>query len=176
MGEKLKGNDNNVVFMMLCLCSSLIPLELVDRSDSDIQKPLCKDLKLSNVCVLNMICKLCYCTTRVNAKHWFFTGKQTERKKIQEQVSVQFGMRMVFVFQLDVCYVRHKVRPYGIRIDHENGWSLSYSGDTMPCDNFIEMCKPRDDYVLFFLAERDEVGTALWSHVRVVVVAPVPPS
>ena len=29
---------------------------------------------------------------------------------------------------------------------------------------------------MYFLAERDEVGAALWSHVRVVVVAPPRPA
>ncbi|KZT39457.1 hypothetical protein SISSUDRAFT_984836 [Sistotremastrum suecicum HHB10207 ss-3] len=34
--------------------------------------------------------------------------------------------------------VEHRIRCHGLYIKHESGWSLAYSGDTLPCDALVE--------------------------------------
>ena len=48
---------------------------------------------------------------------------------------------MLFFFQFSVCSVRHPQHAFGVRLDHNDGWNLSYSGDTMPCQNFVQLCE-----------------------------------
>ena len=37
--------------------------------------------------------------------------------------------------------MRHRQVPFGVIITHGDGWKLAYSGDTMPCDKFVEAGK-----------------------------------
>ncbi|EJD54854.1 hypothetical protein AURDEDRAFT_51696 [Auricularia subglabra TFB-10046 SS5] len=35
-------------------------------------------------------------------------------------------------------FVMHRCAAYGMRMAHEDGWSIVFSGDTMPCDNLVK--------------------------------------
>ncbi len=35
--------------------------------------------------------------------------------------------------------VVHCRKAFALRLDHASGWSLTYSGDTRPCENVVKM-------------------------------------
>lgn len=40
---------------------------------------------------------------------------------------------------LGTVLVRHCPNAFGVAITHKNGWKLTYSGDTMPCDDLVSL-------------------------------------
>ncbi|XP_063309448.1 zinc phosphodiesterase ELAC protein 2 [Pelobates fuscus] len=43
--------------------------------------------------------------------------------------------------KFQTCLVRHCRNAYGCAILHKSGWKLVFSGDTMPCDNLVQIGK-----------------------------------
>lgn len=41
--------------------------------------------------------------------------------------------------KMETCGVRHCANSFGVALTHKDGWKVSYSGDTMPCDYFIRI-------------------------------------
>jgi len=35
--------------------------------------------------------------------------------------------------------VKHCPNSFGVALSHHNGWKVTYSGDTMPCDDLVEL-------------------------------------
>lgn len=40
---------------------------------------------------------------------------------------------------ISTVYVRHCPNAFGVAFVHESGYKITYSGDTMPCDNLISL-------------------------------------
>ncbi|XP_014276351.1 ribonuclease Z, mitochondrial isoform X1 [Halyomorpha halys] len=40
---------------------------------------------------------------------------------------------------IQTTYVRHCPNAFGVSLTSRDGWKLTYSGDTMPCDNLVEL-------------------------------------
>lgn len=41
--------------------------------------------------------------------------------------------------EVRTCVVRHCPNAFGIAFSHADGWKITYSGDTMPCDQLIQL-------------------------------------
>lgn len=43
------------------------------------------------------------------------------------------------ILDVQTCYVKHCPNAFGVCITDKNGIKLTYSGDTMPCENLVEI-------------------------------------
>lgn len=43
--------------------------------------------------------------------------------------------------KFETCLVRHCKNAFACSLTHRSGWKLAFSGDTMPCDNFVQIGK-----------------------------------
>lgn len=41
--------------------------------------------------------------------------------------------------KIQTCQVRHCPNAFGVRLNHKDNWSITYSGDTMPCGNLVDL-------------------------------------
>lgn len=46
--------------------------------------------------------------------------------------------------QIQTTFVRHCPNAFGVALTHSSGWKITYSGDTMPCNNLVEIGKDSD--------------------------------
>ncbi|KAK9509709.1 hypothetical protein O3M35_006965 [Rhynocoris fuscipes] len=63
----------------------------------------------------------------LNNKYKLSEGCQN---RIREALDIQ---------NIQTTYVRHCPNAFGIAVTHKNGWKITYSGDTMPCENLVEI-------------------------------------
>lgn len=40
---------------------------------------------------------------------------------------------------IETTLVRHCPYAFGVSFTHVNGWKVTYSGDTMPCDSLVKL-------------------------------------
>jgi ribonuclease Z len=76
--------------------------------------------------------------------------------------------------RVTVCCVEHiprEISPcFGLRLDTNDGKSVSFSGDTSPCDRFIELSKDVDlmihecTFPESAIAYRKKIQVGTWSH------------
>lgn len=53
---------------------------------------------------------------------------------LKEEVLNSLGMSSI-----NTVYVRHCPNAFGVALTHESGYKITYSGDTMPCDNLVKL-------------------------------------
>ncbi|XP_064644718.1 zinc phosphodiesterase ELAC protein 2-like [Lineus longissimus] len=41
--------------------------------------------------------------------------------------------------RIQTTFVRHVPGSFGVALTHQDGWKITYSGDTMPCDNLVKI-------------------------------------
>ncbi|KAF6198835.1 hypothetical protein GE061_006858 [Apolygus lucorum] len=46
--------------------------------------------------------------------------------------------------RVETTFVKHCPNAFGVTFRHVDGWKIAYSGDTMPCDSFVELGKGSD--------------------------------
>ncbi|KAM9296620.1 zinc phosphodiesterase ELAC protein 2 [Gastrophryne carolinensis] len=66
-------------------------------------------------------------------------GAEVECLKTKALISSLLEQYQLVKFQ--TCYVRHCKNAFGCAVIHQSGWKLVFSGDTMPCDNLINIGK-----------------------------------
>lgn len=45
------------------------------------------------------------------------------------------------MLKMNTVFVRHCPNAFGIAFTHKTGYKITYSGDTMPCDNLVKLGK-----------------------------------
>jgi ribonuclease Z len=40
---------------------------------------------------------------------------------------------------IETTLVKHCPNAFGVSFTHTNGWKVTYSGDTMPCDSLVKL-------------------------------------
>lgn len=61
-------------------------------------------------------------------------SEPTEREVLNSEVLAVLGLS-----QLQLVFVRHCPNAFGVALSHSDGWKITYSGDTEPCDELIEI-------------------------------------
>ncbi|KAJ9587573.1 hypothetical protein L9F63_019004, partial [Diploptera punctata] len=61
---------------------------------------------------------------------------------------------------ISTASVQHCPNAFGIALQHNDGWKLTYSGDTMPCDRLVELGKDSDLLIHEATMEDDLQGEA----------------
>ncbi|BET01573.1 zinc phosphodiesterase [Nesidiocoris tenuis] len=60
-------------------------------------------------------------------------------ESVQNALKDDLGLKMV-----KTTYVKHCPNAFGVSFEHVDGWKIAYSGDTMPCDELVEIGKDCD--------------------------------
>ncbi|PWA16065.1 hypothetical protein CCH79_00016530 [Gambusia affinis] len=61
--------------------------------------------------------------------------------KLKPDPSLQSMLRKTSLQQFRTCLVRHCRNAFACSFVHQSGWKLAFSGDTMPCDAFVQIGK-----------------------------------
>lgn len=64
-------------------------------------------------------------------------GAETPLQRTQS--FIQTMMRRNDLVKFQTCVVRHCKNAFACSFTHRSGWQLAFSGDTMPCDNFVRI-------------------------------------
>lgn len=79
----------------------------------------------------------------------------TLEKKLYSQLLSELHMT-----NISSAAVQHCPNAFGIALQHNDGWKLTYSGDTMPCDRLIQLGKNSDLLIHEATMEDDLQGEA----------------
>ncbi|CAD8048110.1 unnamed protein product [Paramecium sonneborni] len=87
-------------------------------------------------------CQICYIPYQDYSLEQEFMNQNAEMKKFN-QISLQ-QLELEFNIKIQYVHVDHCPQAYGLRIDFKDGSSISYSGDTRPCKQFIKLSENVD--------------------------------
>lgn len=68
----------------------------------------------------------------------FFSNHELD-ENLESRVFESLGMK-----EISTCLVKHCPNAFGVCFIHKNGYKITYSGDTMPSDNLVELGKDSD--------------------------------
>ncbi|CAL8273861.1 unnamed protein product [Lota lota] len=63
----------------------------------------------------------------------------TEVPKYKTKSFIQAVLKKNDLEKFQTCHVRHCKNAFACSITHRSGWKLAFSGDTMPCDAFVDI-------------------------------------
>ena len=61
------------------------------------------------------------------------------RKENENKLDFTNLLKGLEMEKIETCFVKHCHGAFGISLTHLDGWKLTYSGDTMPCNSLIEL-------------------------------------
>ncbi|KAG8006513.1 Zinc phosphodiesterase ELAC protein 2 [Nibea albiflora] len=64
-----------------------------------------------------------------------------EAPKPRTKPFIQALLKQNDLEKFQTCFVRHCQNAFACSFTHRSGWKLAFSGDTMPCDNFVHIGK-----------------------------------
>lgn len=55
------------------------------------------------------------------------------------KIMVKDLLKQTNMSDIETTLVKHCPNAFGVSLTHTNGWKVTYSGDTMPCDSLVKL-------------------------------------
>lgn len=106
--------------------------------------------------------------------------QQMGMKNIKADVYSQL-LASLHMSDISTVSVRHCPNAFGVAFSHSDGWKITYSGDTMPCDDLVELgmySRPKGTHVVGVILYKNDSTreTALVEYREIAFFSPGLPS